>query len=127
MGARGRGTESTMKRILIGAALAMLVCGPVYAQSSTTMGDTTCLKTVLVDHTQVTDASTILFYMKGGEIWKNSLKSPCTTLPHNGYTYSPTVPDSICGNLQRIKVIQTSEVCELGAFTPYTPPEKQGE
>lgn len=112
-----------MRRILIGAALATLVCGPTFAQTSTTMGNTTCLKTVLVDHTSVKDASTIVYYMKGGEVWKNSLNTPCTTLPHNGYIYMPTVPDNICGNLQRIKVIQTGEVCQLGAFTP-APPDK---
>jgi len=106
-----------MRRILIGAALAALVIGPGYAQSSTTMGNTTCLKTVLVDHTDVKDASTIMFTMKDGAVWKNTLKNPCTTLPHNGYIYSPTVPDNICGNLQMIKVIQTGEICQLGDFT----------
>ena len=65
-----------MKRILIGAALAAFVFGPAYAQSSTTMGDTTCLKTVLVDHTEVKDASTIIFTMKDGAVWKNTLKNP---------------------------------------------------
>jgi len=110
-----------MRRILIGAALAALVSGPALAQTSTTMGNTTCLKTVLVDHTDVKDASTIMFTMKDGEVWKNSLNTPCTTLPHNGYIYSPTVPDSICGNLQRIKVIQTGEVCQLGGFSSATP------
>ncbi len=110
-----------MKRILIGAALATLVFSPAYAQSATTMGNTTCLKTVLVDRTEVKDASTILYTMKDGTAWQNSLKSPCTTLPHNGYIYEPTVPDNICGDMQRIKVIQTGETCQLGAFTPAKP------
>lgn len=107
-----------MRRILIGAALAALAVGTAQAQPATVMNGTTCLKTVLVDHTQVVDPVTILYFMKGGEVWKNSLNNPCTTLPHNGYIYMPTPPDNICGNLQRIKVIQTGEVCELGAFTP---------
>ena len=115
-----------MRRILIGAALAMLVVGPALAQSSTVIGNTVCLKTVLVDRTKVVDASTILYYMKGGEVWKNSLSSPCTTLPHNGYIYTPTPPDNICGNLQRIVVIQTDEVCQLGTFTP-APPDKPAQ
>jgi opacity protein-like surface antigen len=115
-----------MKRILIGAALASLAFGPAYAQAVTQMNGTTCLKTVLVDHTQVIDASTIIYTMKSGEVLKNTLKNPCTTLPHNGYIYTPTPPDNICGNLQMIKVIQTGEVCQLGTFTPMPPKEKDG-
>ncbi|HUJ02499.1 MAG TPA: hypothetical protein VLW75_02600 [Rhizomicrobium sp.] len=115
-----------MRRILIGAALASLAFSPAYAQAVTQMGGNTCLKTVMVDRTDVKDASTIIYYMKSGEVMKNTLKTPCTTLPHNGYIYMPTPPDNICGNLQRIKVIQTGEVCQLGDFTPYTPP-KEGQ
>ena len=116
-----------MRRILIGAALASLAFSPAYAQAVTEMNGTTCLKTVMVDHTQVKDPSTIIYYMKSGEVMKNTLKNPCTTLPHNGYIYTPTPPDNICGDLQRIKVIQTGEVCELGAFTRMPPKDKHGE
>lgn len=112
-----------MRRILIGAALATALAGTALAQPATVMGSgTVCLKTILVDHTKIQDAHTVLYFMKDGSAWQSNLKEACTTLPHNGYIYMPTPPDNICGGLQMIRVIQTKEVCELGPFTPYTPP-----
>ncbi len=116
-----------MKRILIGAALAGLAIAPAHAQAVSHIGNATCLKTVMVDHTHVKDAKTVIYYMKSGEVMKNTLKNPCTTLPHNGYIYMPTPPDYICGNAQMIKVIQTGEVCQLGDFTQMPPKEKPAE
>jgi hypothetical protein len=74
-----------------------------------------------IDHTQVVDPQTILFYMRGGKIWKNTLHGACPGLRFNGFTFV-TSQDEICANEQAIKVIQTGEVCVLGDFTPYTPP-----
>jgi hypothetical protein len=115
-----------MRRILIGAALASLAISSAYAQSATVMNGTTCLKTIMVDRTKILDPMSMIFYMKDHTAWLNSFKNPCTTLPHNGYIYTPTPPDNICGDLQKIQVIQTHEVCQLGTFTPYSP-EKPAE
>jgi hypothetical protein len=76
-----------------------------------------------VDHTKTVDASTILFYMRDGKIWKNTLKTPCPGLEFHGFSYA-THYSELCGN-EGISVIETHQVCSLGNFTPYTPPPDQ--
>jgi hypothetical protein len=73
-----------------------------------------------IDHTHVVDPQTILFYMRDGKIWKNTLKTSCPGLMFHGFNFA-THQDEICSNAQSIRVIETDEVCELGAFTPYAP------
>jgi len=72
-----------------------------------------------VDHTRTVDASTILFYMRDGKVWKNTLKSPCPGLAFHGFTYV-THYTELCGN-EGINVLVTHQTCALGNFTPFTP------
>lgn len=74
-----------------------------------------------IDHTHVVNPQTVLFYMRDGKVWKNSLKSPCPGLLYHGFTFV-THQDEVCSNAQAIQVIVTGEVCQLGEFAPYTPP-----
>ncbi len=74
-----------------------------------------------IDHTHVVDPQTVLFYMRDGKVWKNSLRSPCRGLMFHGFTFL-THQDEVCSNAQGIQVVETGEVCQLGAFTPYSPP-----
>jgi hypothetical protein len=76
-----------------------------------------------VDHTRTVDASTILFYMRDGKIWKNTLKTPCPGLLFHGFSYVTHYAE-LCGN-EGISVIETHQVCSLGNFAPYTPPPEQ--
>jgi hypothetical protein len=71
-----------------------------------------------IDHTHVVDARTVLFFMRGGKIWKNTLHSPCRGLLLHGFSFL-TRQDEICSNAQAIQVVETGEVCQLGEFTPY--------
>ena len=93
-----------------------------------------CIQTYQIDHTTIPDDSTILFHMKGGKIWKNSLSFRCPDLKfQGGFQYSTDISE-ICSNLQTIRVIEQGggpgprfgAVCQLGEFTPYTPPPKPG-
>lgn len=82
-----------------------------------------CLQTYLIDHTHTVDPKTILFYMRGGKIWQNTLPQPCPGLMYYGFV--DVVRDNqICSNMQSIRVLVTQNVCMLGAFTPYIPPPK---
>ncbi|MGD0867121.1 MAG: hypothetical protein ABSA49_16365 [Rhizomicrobium sp.] len=83
-----------------------------------------CLTPHQIDHTKTVDPSTILFYMKNGTIWKNTLKERCPMLMYHGFSYVSHV-DEVCGNSQAISVIQSGETCTLGPFTPYTAPATQ--
>jgi len=84
--------------------------------------ESVCLSTYQIDRTKIVDDSTIIFYMHNGKAWKNTLPYKCSGLKYsNGFSYS-TPTDTICSNLQTIKLIDRGTTCGLGAFTPFTPP-----
>lgn len=117
-----------MRRILLGAALAVLLGATAQAQpaAKTTHGHGgMCLNTMNIDHTTTPDNRTILFHMRDGKIWKNTLTSYCSGLRFYGFAYVATPPHQICGNLQSIRVLHSGSVCMLGPFEPYTPPKKK--
>ena len=76
----------------------------------------TCLYTYQIDRTKVVDAKTIDLRMRDGTVYRNVLQRSCTSLPFYGFVYTVRV-DQICDNLQSIRVLQSHEVCLLGAFT----------
>lgn len=125
------GCDKEMKmfsRIILTASAALVLSAtaalaqPAWVSSSGNV----CLKTIQIDHTETPDTRTILFFMKNGTAWKNTLRSDCIGLRQNGFIYEPTPPDQVCGNFQTIRAIQTHSVCVLGPFTPYEKP-KRGE
>jgi hypothetical protein len=85
-----------------------------------------CLASYQIENTNVPNDSTILFYMRDGSVWKNTLTSPCfgLKLDTRGFTYAPTDPgsDTICSNLVTIHTNTFHNVCLLGAFTQVSPP-----
>jgi hypothetical protein len=87
-----------------------------------------CIRSMDIDHTEIPNDTTILFYMRGHKVWKNTLVARCVTLKNNsrGFTYSPTnsATDEICSNLFTIRVNDTGETCLPGEFTPVEPPPK---
>lgn len=115
-----------MKQLLGLAALAGLLATPALAQpqSETSAPATVCIDTMRIDHTRTPNNRTILFYMKDGKVWKNTLPQFCSGLAFYGFSYSPTPPHQLCSNMETIRVIHSGSVCMLGAFTPYTPPKK---
>lgn len=101
---------------------------PALADDAAPKPKTVCLRSYEIDHTQIADNQTILFYMRGHKVWKNTLVAPCYALKNNtrGFTYAPSNPatDEICSNLFTIRVNDTGEVCLPGVFTPVEPPVK---
>ena len=125
-----------MKAIAIGATIASLAIGAASAQATHPQGamagaaaakekPLVCLWTYLIDHTRTVDAKTLLFYMKDGKVWKNTLISRCPSLTFHGFAYI-TRDGQICSNQQVIYVLTTHEACMLGAFEPYVAPSKEG-
>jgi len=116
-----------MTRLPGAAALAVLLGTAAQGQPAAapdTAAKQVCIYTWQIDHTTVPDSRTILFHMRSGKIWKNSLLGDCFDLKFYGFIYAPAPPDQICGNMQTIRVLRTGSVCLMGAFTPYTPPPK---
>lgn len=82
-----------------------------------------CLWTYQIDHTKYVQPRTLLFYMRGGKVWQNTMLNDCTGLNFNGFAYV-TRDGKICSNMQSIIVLQSHQLCMLGDFTPYTAPAK---
>lgn len=108
----------TVPTVLAAAAVAAFTALPAFASP-------VCLQVSRIDHTHVVDAKNVLFYMKGGKVWHNALRNACPALNFHGFVMNVAGGnDSVCSNMQSIKVIESGEVCMLGEFTPYSPPGK---
>lgn len=119
-----------MKSYLAAVLLAAFAILPAQAQTGPAPGKAApvCIRpfdnnTGSLDHTKVLNPTTIVFYMRDGKVWKNTLKAPCPALQFHGFSYV-THQDEVCSNAQAIQVLVTGEICQLGEFTPYTPPSK---
>ena len=119
-----------MKALFIAAALAGIGAGVARADPPAPPPDhhPVCLWTYMIDHTHTVDPKTVLFTMKNGDVWKNTLPQACNGLTFNGFEYV-TRDGSICDNMQSIMVLRTHEVCMLGAFTREMPaqPKPKGQ
>jgi hypothetical protein len=104
-----------MKAVLLASALS-LATGAA-AQNS----GSTCLRTILIDHTKAPNDRTLMFYMKNGAVYQSTLPTVCPQVSIYGFAYVATPPDDICGNLQSIRVIRTGAVCLLGPLVQITP------
>lgn len=85
-----------------------------------------CLNAGDIDHLSYPDDQTILFHMKGGKvrIWKNDLPRACQGLKFESAVAYEIRGGTICGNMQTFYVLNRWTPCNLGPFTPYTPPPK---
>ena len=105
--------------ILVAVAALLAVAGPARADQPTR---SVCLQADEVDHTKVLNDRQILFYMRGKQIWLNTLQGPCTTLPiQDGFAMAANYSE-FCANSQSIRVLRTGQFCQLGEFTPYQKP-----
>jgi hypothetical protein len=112
-----------MKKLLLTAALLALLPGATFA-AETQPNNGVCIWTNRIDHTTIEGGGkAIIFYMRDGKAWKNTLLSRCPELKFNGFAYE-THDGQICSNMQSIRVIHSGAVCMLGNFEPYTPPPK---
>lgn len=106
-----------MKALLtaLTAAAAVVVGTPAMARPI-------CLQSILIDHTSVKDAQTLLFHMKNGDVFQNTLKTRCPGLKFHGFVMDFRGGNNeVCSNQENISVLVTHEVCPLGEFVPYTP------
>jgi len=95
------------------------------AMAAPAMASPICLTSHLIDHTSVQkDAQTILFYMKGGKVYSNTLRNRCPGLNFHGFVMNLRGTDVVCDNQMSISVLVTHETCMMGAFSPYEAPAK---
>ncbi|HEX3429265.1 MAG TPA: hypothetical protein VHT03_00125 [Rhizomicrobium sp.] len=116
-----------MKRLAAVAVLGALVAMPAAAQvGPPNPTGPVCLSPGLepnqpIPRTKVLDPQHILFYTRDGQVWENTLQTPCRDLMFHGFVFTAH-EDEVCSNSTAIRVIESGETCTLGAFRPYTPP-----
>ena len=114
--------------MLLGAAiLALAGCSDdapaTDAPPAETAGNGVCLPTAQIDHTEIVNESAIVFFMKDGKTYMNSMRIPCPSLKmEDGFAYTADVAE-VCSNSQTIRVLRSGNFCELGQFTPFQPPK----
>ena len=102
--------------IIAASTVALSSAMPVQAQN--TPGGAVCLNVTEIQNTQAVDRRTIIYKMRDGKVWRNTLPVDCPTLvgfSAGGYS-QVTHTDFICANSQMIKT-QSGNVCRLGEFT----------
>ena len=97
---------------------------PSPAQTAAQPPAPACLRTDMIHHTIAPDNRTILFYMHGGDVWKNTLPAACVGLDFPGGFQYTTFHDEVCANSEVIRILKQGNFCRLGAFTPAEPPKK---
>ena len=103
--------------VAAGAAFALFVTAPVQVQAQNTSPGI-CLNVTEIKNTHVTNARTIMYQMRDGKVWRNTLATPCPDLVSQAGGYTQKAHTSwICANSQTITVNATGMVCRLGAFT----------
>ena len=102
--------------LLAASAFALSAAVPVQAQNAPS--NNVCFSVTEIVSTKATDRRTILFKLKDGTVWRNTLITDCPDLvAHSaGGFYSVTHAEYICSNQHRITT-QSGNVCRLGPFT----------
>ena len=102
---------------LAGSITAFLSVPAVQAQPQPDPNNV-CLDPQDIRGTQAIDARTILFRMRDGTVWRNTLIAPCPWLVTHANGWTQVVKnDRICANQQQITINDTGNVCRLGGFT----------
>jgi hypothetical protein len=81
-----------------------------------------CLNTRDIQRTETPSDRTILFHMRDGKIWRNTLRTNCPMLRISPFT-QVLHTDMVCANQQIIHIALTGNSCVLGDFTP-APPQR---
>jgi len=103
------------------AVLLALSAPPAAIQAAAPSPGEVCLNVRDVQRTETRDDRTILFHMRDGKVWRNTLKTVCPMLKISPFT-QVLQTDQICANHQIIHLALTGNSCVLGDFTPFDSP-----
>ena len=87
-----------------------------------------CLRTQDMLETQpAKDGASITIKMRDGSVWRNDLHGRCSDLRFDGFVWRVRggPDDSVCENIQSLRVLRSGQVCMLGKFTEVTPPRAE--
>ena len=112
-----------LRPILAVASLALL---PITAPASA--ASNVCISTRdILDQTVQDKGKAILFKMRDGTQWRNTLKGACPDLVFDGFAWTLRDPNQeVCENMQTLRVLHSGQICMLGKFDKVTPAPKRG-
>ncbi len=76
-----------------------------------------CIDGTSIDSTNVPDDNTVVYKLRNGQVWRNTLKATCNGLAFHHSFAEEIRGGEICANKQIITVIETGIPCQLGDFT----------
>ena len=97
-------------------ALVLAFAMPALAQQA---NSNICIDPDKIRGVAIIDDQTILFRMVDGKFWQNKLRQTCPGLKAEDSFVYAIRGDTVCGNMQQIRVVRTGSVCTLGDFTQY--------
>ena len=123
------------KRMTIPAAMCLaLSMAPItvsLAQDDLEYGGERCIDTRRISRTEIVDAENILFYMRGGAIYRNTLSHKCTALAREKRFSYKTSMSRLC-DVDVITVLYSmgsgltsGPSCGLGKFYPVSKEEAE--
>ena len=72
------------------------------------------------------DGASITFHMRDGSVWRNDLHGRCPDLQFDGFVWRiREANDSVCEDIQSLRVLRSGQVCMLGKFTQVQPPHAE--
>jgi hypothetical protein len=115
-----------MKSIPLSLSLFVLIAlVGTASRAADTSAKRTCLSASMVRGTDVVDGHTIIYRMRDGKVWKNTLHVDCPNLKFAQGFSQVIRTDEICANQQFIRVLGTGNTCQLGDFTLVETPKPQ--
>jgi hypothetical protein len=107
----------TISRLFGAGAAAVLLAAGASAAEPTDLSAPRCIRVTQIRSTSAPDDRTIVFWMKDGTKLSNQLTGPCVGLTVSGFVYAPDTSELVCATEQRIRLLQTHAICQLGAFS----------
>ncbi len=105
-----------IRLILLGLTLAL----PAFAAPAQDP-KTTCLYVPNIEQTEILDNSTVLYHMRGHEVYRVKMLTPCFGLKDesDGFTYvqDSLSTENLCANQATIRLNSLHSICQLGDFT----------
>jgi hypothetical protein len=101
-----------MKTLMTALVLAGLAAaGPASAKM--------CIDTRDIVSSKSDDGKVMVFQMKNGQTLINRLQGRCPDLKFNGFVWQlPSSDTKVCENEKSFQVLQSGQICMLGAFEP---------
>jgi hypothetical protein len=83
-----------------------------------------CLEVANIRRTNAPDSQHLVFYMRDGKVWENTLPRTCAGLTSNSWTWVVRGPLRVCANTHRLRIFQNNVICAIGDFAPPRPDTK---